>query len=165
MLYIYLDEQLYQQEQKDYLIRLQNNRQEYSIERFHERQHRFGTLALLTYLPKRTSAQKAFEHFKTRNEVEKMIDVFRNILDADRSYMRGKHHLEGWMFINHIALMLYYRIYKELSGKNMLNKYSPVELLEYMDRVTKVKINNQWATAEIPKVARKILDKINFPIT
>ena len=164
MLYLFLDEQLYQEEQRDYLIRLQNKRQEYSIDKFHERQHRFGTLALVTYLPKKTTAQKAFEHFKTRNEVEQMIDVFKNILNADRSYMRDKYHLEGWMFINHIALMMYYRIYKELRANNMLSKYAPIDLLEYLDRVNKIKIDNQWTTAEIPKVTRKVLDKINFPI-
>ena len=165
MLYTFLDEQLYQEEQRDFLIRLQNNRQEYTLDKFHERQHRFGTLSLLTHLPKRTSPQNAFEYFKTRNEVEQMIDVFKNILDADRSYMRDKFHMEGWMFINHIALMLYYRIYKELIGRKLINNYAPVEILEYLDRVTKIKINNQWATAEIPKVSRKILDKLDFHIT
>lgn len=165
MLYTFVDEQLYQQEQKDYLTRIQNNRQGYTLEKFHEKQHRFGTLALLTNLPKATSAQKAYEYFKTRNEVEQMIDVFKNILEADRSYMRDQYHMEGWMFINHIALMLYYRTYKELVQRNMINSYAPVEILEYLDRVTKVKINDKWVTAEVPKVTRKVAEKLDFPIT
>lgn len=164
-LYLFLDEQLYQEEQKDYLWRIEKERKGFTIEAFHQKQHRFGTLALLTKLPKKTNAQLAFEHFKTRNEVEQMIDVFKNILQADRSYMRDKHHLEGWVFFNHIALMLYYRIYKELMERKMLKKYAPVEILEYLDRIHKIKINGEWKTAEIPKVTKKILDKINLPIT
>ena len=164
-LYIFLDEQLYQEEQRDYLLRVQKERKGYTLEAFHKKQHRFGTLALLTYLPKKATAQQAFEHFKTRNEVEQMIDVFKNILDADRSYMRDKHHLEGWVFLNHIALMFYYRIYKELIEQKMLNRYAPVEILEYLDRVHKIKINDEWKTAEIPKVTKKILNKIKLPIT
>jgi len=163
-LYVFLDERLYQEEQRDYLLRLEKQQQGYSLEAFHERQHRFGTLALMTCLPKKTSAKQAFEHFKTRNEVEQMIDVFKNIIDADRSYMRDRYHLEGWMFINHIALMLYYRIYKELIEHNLLSKYAPVEILEYFDRIHKVKVDGGWRTSEIPKATRKIKNKIDFPI-
>lgn len=164
-LYLFLDEQLYQEEQKDYLLRIEKGRVGYTLANFYEKQHRFGTLALMTYLPKKTGAQKAFGHFKTRNEVEQMIDVFKNILQADRSYMRDKQHLEGWMFVSHIAIMLYYRIYKELLNYGMLNKYAPVEILEYLDRIHKIKINDKWTIAEIPKTTQKILQKIKLPIT
>jgi transposase len=162
--YTFLDERLYQEEQRDYLERVAQERKNYSMEKFYEHQHKFGTLSLLAFLPRSTSPQQAFEYFKTRNEVEQMIDVFKNILHADRSYMRTEQQMEGWMFINHLSLMLYYQLFKELVNLNLLSKYSPVEVLQYLDRIYKVKANGQWRTAEIPKRSRIIATKLALPI-
>jgi hypothetical protein len=92
-------------------------------------EERFGILSVLTYLPRSTSAQQAFEYFKTRNEVEQMIDVFKNILQADRSYMRTPQ-------------LLYYQLFKELTSLGLLSRYLPVEVLQYLDRVYKIKANH-----------------------
>jgi transposase len=162
--FTFLDEGLYQEEQRDYLERVAQGRKNYTMELFHQNQHKFGTLSVLTYLPRSTSAQQAFEYFKTRNEVEQMIDVFKNILQADRSYMRTPQQMEGWMFINHLSLMLYYQLFKELTSLGLLSRYSPAEVLQYLDRVYKVKANNQWRTAEIPKRTRIILEKLKLRI-
>jgi hypothetical protein len=162
--YSFLDERLYQEEQRDYLERVAQERKGYSMDQFHQNHHKYGTLSLLAYLPRSTSAQQAFEYFKTRNEVEQMIDVFKNILKADRSYMRTAQQMEGWMFINHLSLMLYYQLFKELARLNLLSKYSPMEVLQYLERIYKVKANGQWRTAEIPKRARLIAEKLVLPI-
>ena len=162
--YSFLDERLYQEEQQDYLQRVEKERQGYTMEQFHQTQHKFGTLSLLAYLPRSTSAQQAFEYFKTRNEVEQMIDVFKNILQADRSYMRTGQQMEGWMFLNHLALMLYYQLFKELARLNLLSRYSPMEALQYLERIYKVKVNGQWQISEIPKRAKLIADKLELPI-
>lgn len=130
----------------------------------HQNQHKFGTLSLLAYLPRSTSAQQAYEYFKTSNEVEQMIDVFKNILQADKSYMRTAQQMEGWMLLNHLALMLYYQLFKELARLDLLSRYSPMEVLQYLERIYKVKAKGQRRTAEIPKRARLVADKLGLPI-
>lgn len=162
--YSFLDERLYQEEQRDYLERVAQQRKGYDMDLFHQNHHKFGTLSLLAYLPRSTSAQQAYEYFKTRNEVEQMIDVFKNTLQADRSYMRTAQQMEGWMFLNHLALMLYYQLFKELSHLDLLSRYSPMEVLQYLERIYKVKANNQWRTAEVPKRARIIAEKLELTI-
>ena len=52
--------------------------------------------------------------------IEKVINVLKNFLNADRSYMRDEESLEGWMFINYIALMFYYKIYQLLLKYDLL---------------------------------------------
>ncbi|NJD77240.1 MAG: hypothetical protein FIB08_09130 [Candidatus Methanoperedens sp.] len=44
--------------------------------------------------------------------------TFKNVLNADRSYMRDDSAMEGWMFVNFIALLLYYKVYGLLLLKN-----------------------------------------------
>jgi len=39
--------------------------------------------------------------------------------------------LEGWMFINHLALLIHHKIYTLLKGKELISKYSTRDFIEY----------------------------------
>ena len=73
--------------------------------------------------------------------------------------------MEGWMFINFIALVFYYRLYKILADNSLLKRYTPNDVLIHLSRIYKLKIQNEWITSEIPKKTRDILEKLNMPIT
>jgi len=162
-MWLYLDEELRLAEQKDYLQRVQNNHQGYSLETFHTKQHRFGTIALLSSL-KDTHASMLFSYFKSRSAIETMFDTFKNILSADRTYMQGDIEMETWMFIHHLALVFYYRLYQRLMNKDLLKKYSPKDLLLYFSQVKKIKIQDQWKVAEIPQKVEALIKKYDIPI-
>ena len=51
----------------------------------------------------------------------KMLDD-KKLQYIDRSYMRSNEMLEAWLFINHLALIFYYRLYKRLIQHDMLKK-------------------------------------------
>ena len=94
-----------------------------------------------------------------------LIDAMKNVLKADNSYMRNQTALEGWMFISFIALQWYYRIYKLLSEKQLLSKFSPQDLLMHLAEIKKVKINDSWHTAEITNKTQKLIEKLGIHIT
>jgi len=160
-IFVFQDERLKTEEEKDYLIREEKDDSK-SMETFFEIQYRFGTIAIITDLNE--SAEKIYNLLKSRVEIEIMIDAFKNILNADRSYMRDDYQMEGWMFINFIALIFYYRLYNTLVDKSLLNNYSPNDVLIHLSRVYKLKIQEKWVTSEIPKKTRNILEKLNKPI-
>jgi transposase len=165
-MWLYLDEELKLSEQKDYLHRVQNNRQCYTLETFHTKQHRFGTIALLSNLKDTDApdASKVFNYFKSRSAIEIMFDAFKNILSADRTYMQGDIEMETWMFIHHLALVFYYRLYQRLMDKDLLKKYSPKDLLLYFSQIKKIKIQDQWKVAEIPQKIQTLIKKYDIPI-
>ena len=78
--------------------------------------------------------------------------------------MRDVHQLQGWMFVNFIALMMHYRIYGLLRGKNLLRKYSPQDVLEHLGRVFMLKIGEEWKISEIPKKSRVLIESMEIPI-
>lgn len=163
--WVYLDERLRVKEQEDYLSRIQTHPEfGYTVEGFHRNQARFGSIALITNL-KQLSAKRVFEYFKSRVEIEIMFDAFKNILQADRTYMRSDHSMETWMFLNFLALIYYYKIYHLLITHDLLSKYSPADFLLHLSRIRKVKISSQWIDLEIPKQSRTLLEKTNLPIT
>ncbi len=78
--------------------------------------------------------------------------------------MRDDHQLQGWTFVNFIALILHYRIYAMLRQKDMLKRYSPKDVIEYLERISMLKIGDEWKLSEIPKKSREIVDALGIPI-
>lgn len=159
--YVFLDIKLKAEEEKDYLSRIGND-DKFSFEGFMNILHRQGSISIITDL--NLTGKHLFLLLKSRIEIEQMIDVFKNTLHADRTYMRDEYQMEGWMFINFIALLFYYKIYNILVKKELLKKYSPKAVLLELSRIKKLKIMENWITSEVPKKARVILEKLDLPI-
>ncbi len=160
---LFLDEELKTNEEKDYLLRITNEIENYSIEQFYEKQKSFGTIAMYTNVKK--SASEIYVDYKSHGAIEGMIDTMKNVLDSDKSYMQNEQTLEGWMFANYIALHWYYSIYQLLSKHNLNKKYSPTDFLQMLKEVRKVNIQNKWYNAEIIKRTTDLLEKLELPIT
>ena len=105
---VFLDEKLKAEEEKDYITHIDNGKK--PMEDYFDRQFKMGTIAVVA----KTSfnADEVFENLKARVEIESLFDTFKNLLHADRSYMRDETHLQGWMFVNFVSLLLYYKIYE-----------------------------------------------------
>ncbi len=73
--------------------------------------------------------------------------------------------LEGWMFVNFIALLLYYKVYALLMSKNLLSNCSPKDVILHLSRVYKVKIGADWMLSEIPKKSRLLIEKLGIEKT
>lgn len=163
-IFIFKDEKLKVQEEKDYLDRIETLPEEYQIKTFHEKTERFGTIALISNASNQ-DPQHIFTSYKSRNQIEVMFDGIKNILHADRTYMQNDDALEGWMFINHIALQWYYQIYNLLKKHNQLKRYSVKDFITHLYEIKKVKINDQWVTEPVVKSSAAFLEKLKIHIT
>lgn len=164
-IWVFLDEELKAREENDYLARIETHPEfGYSIENFYQKSHTFGTVALITNLTQ-ISAKKVFEYFKSRNGIEQMFDTFKNTLEADRTYMRSDKAIESWMFINYLSLVYYYKIYHLLVEKALLSRYSVLDVLLYLSKYRKVRVSTHWLGLEIPKQTKRLIEKLNIPIT
>jgi len=161
---VFLDDELRCREEKDYLNRVESNVVKYSMEKFHEKRHAFGTIAMIENTNK--SPHEIYANYKTRGEVETMIDTLKNVVDADRTYMQNELALEGWMFINMIALKWYYVILNLLKKHELNKKYSPADFLLFLSEIKMVKINNTWHKAEVTRKTLDMMQKVGIkPIT
>jgi transposase len=121
----YLDEQLRIEEAEDYLGRIASHPERYSEAGYRERLHRFGTLTLVCRAGSPQNAQHLYEVYKQRNAIETMFDSYKTFLQADRMYMQNRHVLEGWLFVNFLSLLGYYKLYDRLRKAGLLSKESP----------------------------------------
>jgi len=159
-LHLILDDSLRVKEEKDYLSRINNNPEEYSLEKYHERKNRFGTIAFLSN--NIDTAKDAYETYKGRLYIETLFDSMKTVLEADHTYMQNEDTLQGWMFINHLCLQWYQEIYLELKDKEMLKRLSVNDYIQYLTDIKKVKINNQWHYNEFTLATKKLCDKLNI---
>jgi len=142
------------------LERVENKLEGYTMRDFHARQHQFGTLAVISNTDK--PASSLYADYKTRGNVETMICALKHILDADHSHMQNEHALEGWMFVNLIALKWYYTLLGLLKKHDLNRIYSPMDLLFFLSEIKKVKINGAWYLSEITKKSAELLKKIGI---
>ena len=97
--------------------------------------------------------------------LKQVFDTFKNTLNADRSFMRDDLGLQGWMFVNFVALLFYYRIYDLLLQSEVLDKYSPRDVIMHLSRVFKLKIGDKWVLSEIPKSTKALIEKLKIQIS
>lgn len=169
--YVYLDTHLRERESDDFLRRVEANGAKpedkrdahYTEESYRERYSTFGTLALLTNSSK--TPKEVYVDYKSRCNVEQMIDTFKNVLEADRSYMQDELALEGWMFANYIALHWYYKIYQRLAKTDLITKYSVMDIVEFLQEIRKVKIDGVWYTKEATAKTSKVLKELGLKIS
>lgn len=155
---IYMDENLKVREEKDYLDRVKKYPDEYSDNGFFEKQYKMGTLSLMSNRDE-YDPEALYTTYKSRLEIEQMFDVYKNTLEADKPYMQNSESLNGWTFINHLALLVYYRIYKTLRNKKMTSKVSVEDILIELSHINKIRINDKWIIQEIPTKTEKLLAK------
>jgi len=160
---VYLDDKLKAEEERDYLQRAEKQIEGYSMENFYEKQFKFGTLAVIENTDK--PSQEVFELYKSRDQIEKSFDMLKSTLKADASYMQDEQALEAWAFLNHVSLIMLYRIYALLKEHKLLSKYSVIDLIEHLKYIHKIKVNNNWLSSEINKKTKDLLGSLKLHIT
>ena len=162
---LFFDRSLATEEEKDMLLRADREKgrgKNLAMKDYFQAQHRMGTIAVLTDLDE--DGERIFELLKSRVDTEQLYGTLKNTIHADRSYMRDDCQLNVWLFVNFIAMLLYYRIYNLLVSHRMLNKYSPMDVLEHLSRVQMLSVDEQWIMTEIPKKTREIINKLEIPV-
>jgi transposase len=160
---VYLDNDLRIEEEKDYILRVEKGFEGYTKEGFIERQYKFGAIALRTNLDK--TPQEIYWLYKERREIEQSFDFLKNLLEQDKSYMQNERSLEAWAFINHLALMINYKIYNLLKDKGLLPKYSVFDFIYHLKYIFKIRSDSRWLTSEISSKTSKMLTALNLHIT
>lgn len=161
---LFFDEKLKVDETNSFLSRVEKEHEE--LNEFHEKEHTFGTISVMVNSEKKV-AKEIYEFLKARTNIENVFDTFKNTLDADKTYMQNDEKLQGWMFVNFIALKMYYTLYGLLIKHDLLNNFSPKDILLHFSKIQRIKIGEKKILSEMPKTTRTLMEKmkIELPIT
>ncbi len=153
--YTFEDPVLKSEEEKDYLIRINENKR--SRKQYDENEKDFGKLYLLSDLNE--DPERIYRLYKQREYVEYAFNVFKNDLEADRSYLRDDHMLFSYMFLNLLSLYLHFQILNMINGK-----YSVRDVLLILSRIKMYRMEKSEIMSEIPKKGRELVNKLGIDL-
>ncbi|MGP6207721.1 transposase [Cuniculiplasma sp. SKW3] len=154
--YIYEDPVLKSEEEKDYLIRIEENKK--SKKQYDENEINFGKLYLLSDL--KEEPERIYRLYKQREYVEYAFNVYKNDLEVDRSYLRDDHMLFTYMFLNLLSLYLHFQILNMIDGK-----YSVRDVLLILSRIKIYKMEKSEIMSEVPKKSRELVEKLGIDLS
>ena len=131
-----------------------------SREELSRRLERAGKILLVSDMD--AKPEEIFLMYKQRCSVEKAFDVYKNLLHADRMYLQSDEAVFGHVFISFLALYGYCRLQIMLRNAGLLNKVSPMDLLEEFSKVYMVKIGEKEILSEVPKKVRMLDEKLGL---
>jgi len=123
---------------------------------------RFGVIIMRSntgFFPK-----EVYETYKMREAIEQCFDTLKNTLSQVHSYMHSDASFEAWCFINHIALILAYRVLNIIKKAGLTSVYSLRDIMVYLSRIQKIKVGPVWKTTEYTLKAQKVCNKLGFEV-
>lgn len=119
-----------------------------------------GTITLANTIIEHKSPKEIYETYKERELIEDANDAYKHVMLKNASYLQDMTSYNGWLFINHITLLLYYRIYNKIKEKGLTSKYSVADVMEHMKRITIQKVAGKDIVEIGTKVEYKELKRI-----
>ena len=153
--YVFEDPVLRSEEEKDFLLRIQENKR--SRKQYDENEINFGKLYLLSDLNE--EPERIYRLYKQREYVEYAFNVYKNDLEADRSYLEDDHMLFSYMFLNLLSLYLHFQILNMIDGK-----YSVRDVLLILSRIKMYQMEKSEIMIEIPKKAKDLVSYLKIDL-
>lgn len=149
--YLYEDIKLRYEEENTYYSRVDEGKKKFDDKNV----VKFGKIALISNID--AHPQDIYLMFKFRDEIEYAINVFKNLLEADKTYLRDTDSLRGYVFINFISLHLYYLLLNKLQKLGINSKVSVKDVLLELSKVYVVETPRGEILSEIPKKVRDLI--------
>lgn len=121
-----------------------------------------GTICLKTSLME-GDAQAVYSTYKIREEVEQLFDTYKAEEDFNTTGMHSSETQEACLFLNHLSIMMAYRVYNVLRKNGALKKYAAVKTPEiYLWDVRVTNVGDGWQLEPIPKASRLALEALGL---
>jgi transposase len=161
--YIFQDDEKKLLKEKQYLKKLAESFGGYSREAF-ETKTRVGMFAFYSNI--NTEAQDIYTSYKGRWEIENCFDYLKNTVRLGVCYQQTKEGMAAWAFLNHISLMLFYKLVQALGTQQLSLDYSPEDIIDIAKNVYWVKCGNaQPVISEITKHEVELLGKLGVDLS
>ena len=90
-----------------------------------------------------------------------MFDYLKNNLSLGRVSQQSNESMEAWAFLNHICMMMFYKLCKAMMDASVYDSYTPEDLMGLAKNISKVCINDKWYLSEISKADKDLFKRIN----
>ena len=112
----------------------------------------FGTMTIRS--SKDFAPEELYAKYKERELCEDGNKAYKHVLDKMTSNKENGLTYQGWLFINHVSLMMYYCVFNEIKRKGL--DYSVEEVIDSLKRVTYQKLGEDVIIREPAKKIKRV---------
>lgn len=159
-LYLYEDLDLRLEEQKTIFRKKEEGKisdKEYSL-----KQNRAGKFLIISNYD--IGKKEMYELYKKRDSIEKLFDVYKTTLDADKLYLHDDESVYGHVFVAFLSLYTYCKLLKAIKKAEINDKFSPTDILLKFRKVKNINFGEKSIITEVPKKVRELDKTLKFNI-
>ncbi|MGC8725238.1 MAG: IS1634-like element ISFac6 family transposase, partial [Thermoplasmata archaeon] len=156
MLYVYEDTKLREEEENTLYRELDDGK--ISRDELESEIKKAGKILIVSNID--SEEKEIYDMYKDREEIEQQFDTYKNTLHADIMYLQDDESVFGHVFISFLTLYGYSRIQNMLREAKLLNKISPLDVLEEFSSVYAISDGEKEIITEVPKKARMLDEKL-----
>ena len=121
-----------------------------------------GTICLKTSLMD-GDARTVYSTYKIREEIEQLFDTYKAEENFNTTGMHSSETQEACLFLNHLSIMMAYRVYNILRKNGALKKYAAVKTPEiYLWDVRVTNAGDGWQLEPVPKASRGAIEALGL---
>lgn len=139
---LFYDESLAAEERATFLKGLAEGRDGYGPEAYAAIHPRMGTIAIAANGDQ--DPRDVYSTYKERELIEDGNKAYKDVLDRFASHKRSEPTYLGWLFVNHVSLMLYYRVVEKIRESGHESDYSAEDVIDAAKRIQMVKMGDEW---------------------
>lgn len=125
-------------------------------------QKRAGRILIVSNLD--LNEKDIFLLYKSRDRIEKLFDTYKNVLQADTLYLQDTESIFGHVFVSFLSLYAYAKIEMALKKANLLDKYSPKDVLLDLSKVYLVELDDCNIISEVPRKLEVLEQKLGLDL-
>lgn len=158
-MYVFFDEDMRRMRMSNYYFKEKldgNSLTDEQDKKVHEDTKLFGVTFLIASM--NMPPKEAYLDYKTRWEIEEMIDTNKNTLSLGTTYETKANTMEGWAMINFVSSLIFFKA-DTLTKNNLNGDYTVKDILMMGSAITKATTGTgEWVTLN---TTRKIKDTFN----
>lgn len=108
--------------------------------------------------------KEIFLLYKKRDGVEKLFDTYKTTLNADILYLQDDETVFGHLFVSFLSLYGYCKLENILRKAALIDKFSPLDLLEYYSKVYRMNFDGRDFISEVPKKVYELDKALNLNV-
>ena len=105
-----------------------------------------------------------YELYKKRDSIEKLFDVYKTTLNADKLYLHDDESVYGHVFVAFLSLYTYCKLLKAIKKAEINDKFSPTDILLKFRKVKNINFGEKSIITEVPKKVRELDKTLKFNI-
>lgn len=191
-IHLYLDTDLFAEEDKDLIRRTETHNQTIEKKRQKEEARRsngkgrltdeqlaalvpvsikdvtadhaeMGTITIRTNR-KDLNSEQVYQIFKQRQAIEQYFKTYGDTIEFEGSYMRSNYSEEAWLFLNHLSSMICIDAIEEIAAAGKSKDISYKDLVQSLVKIKACRIDDRWQMVPVKLKVQSLCSKLHIDI-